>query len=57
MVFVKEFVMFDVLFGGWVELGIGVGWFKEEFEVLGVFWDCCGVCNDEYVVVMCVFWL
>ena len=50
----------DFLSGGRVELGIGIGWLKEEFEALGVPWadragrteECIGVmktlwCDDE----------
>ena len=39
LVLAKELATLDHLSGGRVELGIGVGWMKEEFEALGVPWE------------------
>lgn len=35
----KELATLDRISGGRVELGLGVGWMKEEFDALGVPWD------------------
>lgn len=32
VVLVKELVMMDVLFEGWVEIGLGVGWMIVDYE-------------------------
>ncbi len=56
VVLAKELATLDVLSGGRVELGIGVGWLKEEFEALGVPWDRRGARNDEYVAAMRALW-
>ena len=39
LVLAKELATLDHLSGGRVELGIGVGWMKEEFDALGVPWQ------------------
>ena len=39
----KEVSSLDWLSGGRVDLGIGVGWLKEEFDALGVPWERRGV--------------
>ena len=36
LVLAKEVATLDYLSGGRIELGIGVGWLKEEFEALGI---------------------
>ena len=56
IVLAKELATLDVLSGGRVELGIGVGWLKEEFDALGVPWDRRGARNDEYVAAMRALW-
>jgi probable F420-dependent oxidoreductase len=52
----KEVSSLDWLSGGRVDLGIGVGWLKEEFEALGVPWDRRGVRTDEYIEVLRTLW-
>ena len=42
--------------GGRVELGLGVGWLREEFDMLGVAWEHRGACNDEYIEAMRALW-
>ena len=52
----KELATLDQLSGGRVELGLGVGWLKEEFEALGVPWERRGARNDEYIEAMKALW-
>jgi probable F420-dependent oxidoreductase len=52
----KEVSSLDWLSGGRVDLGIGVGWLKEEFEALGVPWERRGVRTDEYIEVLRTLW-
>lgn len=56
LVLAKELATLDHLSGGRVELGIGVGWLKEEFEALGVPWERRGRRNDEYVEALRMIW-
>jgi alkanesulfonate monooxygenase SsuD/methylene tetrahydromethanopterin reductase-like flavin-dependent oxidoreductase (luciferase family) len=39
-----------------VDLGIGVGWLKEEFDALGVPWQRRGARTDEYIAAMRALW-
>jgi probable F420-dependent oxidoreductase len=52
----KELATLDVLSGGRVELGLGVGWMKEEFDAMGISWARRGARNDEYVAAMRALW-
>jgi len=56
LVLAKELATLDHLSGGRVELGIGVGWLKEEFDALGVPWERRGRRNDEYLEVLRLVW-
>jgi probable F420-dependent oxidoreductase len=56
VVLAKELATLDHLSGGRVELGIGVGWLKEEFEAIGVPWERRGARTDEYVAAMRALW-
>lgn len=56
LILAKELATLDHLSGGRVELGIGVGWLKEEFDALGVPWERRGRRNDEYVEALKVIW-
>ena len=56
IVLAKELATLDRLSGGRVELGLGVGWLREEFDALGVPWDRRGARNDEYVAAMRALW-
>jgi probable F420-dependent oxidoreductase len=56
LVLAKELATLDQLSGGRVELGLGVGWLREEFDALGVPWDQRGARNDEYVAAMRALW-
>ena len=52
LVLAKELATLDQLSGGRVELGLGVGWLKEEFAALGVPWERRGARNDDYIEAM-----
>jgi probable F420-dependent oxidoreductase len=56
VVLAKELATLDTLSGGRVELGIGVGWLREEFDALGVPWERRGARNDEYIGAMRALW-
>ncbi len=56
LVLAKELATLDQLSGGKVELGLGVGWLKEEFDALGVPWERRGARTDEYVAAMRALW-
>jgi probable F420-dependent oxidoreductase len=56
LVLAKELATLDRLSGGRVELGLGVGWLREEFDALGVSWERRGARNDEYVAAMQALW-
>jgi probable F420-dependent oxidoreductase len=46
----------DVLSGGRLLLGVGLGWVKEEYETLGVSWDDRGRLLDEQIDLLRVLW-
>ena len=47
VVLAKQLATLDVLSEGRVDLGIGVGWLREEFEAIGVPWERRGKRTDE----------
>ena len=53
----KEVSTLDWLSNGRVDLGIGVGWLKEEFDALNVPWERRGRRTDEYLEVLRTLWL
>lgn len=54
--YAKEVATVDAMSGGRLQLGIGIGWLKEEFEVLGVPWERRAARTEEYVEVMRALW-
>ncbi|VAW02939.1 hypothetical protein MNBD_ACTINO02-1152 [hydrothermal vent metagenome] len=56
LVLAKAVATLDHLSGGRLELGIGVGWLREEFEALGVPFEQRGARTDEYVAAMRALW-
>ena len=56
VVVAKQVATLDYMSGGRVLLGIGVGWLKEEFDVLGAKFDERGPRTDEYIQVMRELW-
>jgi probable F420-dependent oxidoreductase len=55
-VLAKQVATLDSMSSGRIELGIGVGWLKEEFEALGVPFEKRGKRSDEYIAVMRKLW-
>jgi probable F420-dependent oxidoreductase len=56
LVLAKQVATLDHMSGGRIELGIGVGWLKEEFEALGVPFEKRGKRSDEYIAAMRKLW-
>jgi probable F420-dependent oxidoreductase len=56
IILAKELATLDRLSGGRVELGIGVGWLKEEFAALGIPWERRGDRTDDHVAVLRKLW-
>lgn len=56
LILAKEVATLDRLSGGRMELGVGVGWLREEFDALGVPWERRGVRTDEWIEVMRALW-
>ena len=52
----KETATLDVLSGGRLVLGIGVGWLREEFDALGVPFEDRGASTDDYVAALRALW-
>jgi probable F420-dependent oxidoreductase len=56
VVLAKEVATLDVLSGGRVLLGVGIGWLEEEFDVIGVSFADRARRTDEYVAAMRALW-
>ena len=52
----KQIATLDMMSGGRVLLGIGVGWMREEFEALGAPFVDRGARTDDYVAAMRALW-
>ncbi len=52
----KQVATLDAMCAGRVLLGVGVGWLKEEFDVIGAPFEERGKRCDEYIEVMREFW-
>jgi probable F420-dependent oxidoreductase len=52
----KELASLDVLSGGRVIFGLGVGWSQHEFEALGVSFRDRGARTDEYLAAIQLLW-
>lgn len=52
----KKLATLDVLSNGRMELGIGVGWLREEFDALGVPFEDRGARTDDYVAALRTLW-
>jgi probable F420-dependent oxidoreductase len=56
VILAKAVASLDRLSGGRVTLGIGVGWLREEFELIGVPWARRGARTDEYIGALRALW-
>jgi probable F420-dependent oxidoreductase len=56
VVLAKQAASLDVLSGGRLLLGVGVGWLAEEFAAVGVPWPDRGRRHDDYVEAMRALW-
>ena len=56
VVLAKELATLDLLSGGRVMLGVGVGWLREEFDAIGVPFEERAARTDEYVEALRVLW-
>jgi len=56
LVLAKQVASLDVLSGGRVDLGVGVGWLREEFDALGMPWERRGERADDYIAAMRALW-
>jgi probable F420-dependent oxidoreductase len=56
LVLAKQVATLDYMSGGRIELGIGVGWLKEEFAALGVPFERRGKRSNEYIAAMRALW-
>ena len=52
----KMFASLDVLSGGRMICGVGVGWLEKEFEILGVPYDQRGPMSDEFLEIFRLLW-
>jgi probable F420-dependent oxidoreductase len=56
VVLAKEVATLDVLSGGRMHLGVGIGWLEEEFDAIGVPFADRGPRTEEYVQAMRALW-
>ena len=56
LLFAKQTASLDVLSGGRLLLGIGIGWLREEFDAMGVPFERRGARFDDYVQAMRKVW-
>lgn len=56
MMFAKQVASLDVLSGGRVELGLGIGWLAEEYEAMGTPFKRRGARFDDYLAAVRKVW-
>ena len=56
VVFAKQAACIDVLSGGRLVVGVGVGWLREEFSALGADFDARGAVLDEWLEIAHACW-
>jgi probable F420-dependent oxidoreductase len=57
VVLAKQVATLDYMSGGRLELGVGVGWLKEELAAVGVPFERRGKRTDEYIGAMRSLWM
>jgi probable F420-dependent oxidoreductase len=56
VILAKEVATLDLLSGGRVLLGVGIGWLEEEFDILGASFPDRGPRTEEYIEAMRELW-
>lgn len=56
VILAKAVATLDAMSQGRMELGVGIGWLREEFDALGVDWNRRGARTDEYIRVLRTLW-
>lgn len=56
VILAKQVATLDTLSGGRIDLGVGIGWLREEFEAIGAPWERRGKRTDEYIEAMRALW-
>ena len=56
VILAKEVATLDMLSGGRVELGVGIGWLEEEFDILGASFPDRARRTEEYIAAMRALW-
>lgn len=56
LLYAKEVATLDAMSGGRVELGVGIGWLREEFAALDVPWERRAARTEEYIDVLRRVW-
>ena len=56
VVLAKQVATLDVISDGRVDLGVGAGWLREEFEAIGAPWERRGQRTDEHIEAMRAMW-
>ena len=56
VVLAKQIATLDRLARGRVTLGVGVGWMREEAEIIGAQWETRGPRTEEYVAALRALW-
>jgi probable F420-dependent oxidoreductase len=56
LIMAKQIATLDALSGGRVEIGVGTGWMREEFEILGARFERRGAALDEYLAAWHCVW-
>ncbi|MGH7276694.1 MAG: LLM class F420-dependent oxidoreductase [Candidatus Rokuibacteriota bacterium] len=56
VVLAKQLATLDVLSGGRLDVGLGLGWSRDEYEAAGAPWDRRGARADEFIRVLKAAW-
>jgi probable F420-dependent oxidoreductase len=52
----RKLATLDVLSGGRLRVGFGIGWSPDEYEAAGASWHARGKCADDYVTALKAIW-